>query len=163
MNKIPINCKYLHYPSFLIYLQLKSPENSVEHNWADQISKFLWELKVVWRFLSYLSLKPLEEFVATFSKDRVLSKIKHPTQKSGNSLEGFLLHHRFLHQVFHSDFLNLWLVALGRKCMAWLRGHMRKNHKRLDSLWPGNWSEWFGASTWSWPGQKRSVRQERDD
>lgn len=32
MDKIPINCKYLQYPSFLIYLQLKSPENSVEHN-----------------------------------------------------------------------------------------------------------------------------------
>lgn len=76
--------------------------------------------------LKHLTSKPLEEFVATFSKDRVLSKIKHPTQKWGNSLEEFQLHHRFLHQVFHSDFLNLWLVALGRKCMAWLRGYMRK-------------------------------------
>lgn len=55
--------------------------------------------------LKHLSLKPPEEFVATFSKDRVLSKIKHPTQKWGNSLEEFQLHHKFLHQVFHSDFL----------------------------------------------------------
>lgn len=60
--------------------------------------------------------------------DTVLSKIKHPSQKSRKqSSKQFQLHHwlQFYIWFFHSYFLNLWPLALARKCMTWFRGHMR--------------------------------------
>lgn len=70
--------------------------------------------------------------IKMFTSDLVLSKIKIPSQKLGKRKESskqLLLRHwlQFYISFFHSYFLNLWLLALGRKHMTWFRGHTRNS------------------------------------
>lgn len=64
--------------------------------------------------------------IEVFGNDMVLSKIKCPRTGKQPS-KNFQLHHhlQFYIPVFHCNFLNLWLLGLGRTCMPWSREQTR--------------------------------------
>lgn len=81
-NKIPINCKYLRTLHFSFIYNSVTRELSKAKLSRPDYQIFVGAescLKIL--ILKNLSLKPVEEFVTTFSNDRVLPKTKHSTQK----------------------------------------------------------------------------------